>query len=532
MKALAFLFSRKLAALQQTAYRYVNYDAEKSDWVERLYLFYLLLILSGWTLAMLSWAVFTIGTNLANFRLPPAAVEQLLFFGLAFWLAITPALAYRSTDLYRFDLADLDFLGNAPLSARVVALGWFGRGLFKIAPGLFVLACGIIGSSVSYVQQGNDWLGLGLGLLSGASFWLIVSGLRWVLGLLRYRPGGRPGPLIGYGPTIIAIGLLVVPQVQFIFWPALLTSRLIVAKTPGASEVAGSVAGLGLTAALLIGGIYRVATSSRLAPALEDGKTGGRMRQAASLGGAAATEARLEKHVARRLSSKLAETAIPKLQGAKLVGVAGAIAYRQWLRLKRLPVSQTSVTGLGLIGGGMGAAAGLVGVSAVAPSGVSFGIAVQVAYFANLILMKAGGAALRRELNYPDFFAGWPTSRRRLLFYHLLPGFSLSLVSGEVALLLIGLLGPGWKVVAIWLPLWLMLLLTSALVTALEFERLLRKWAATTENVPKIGNGVIVVAGLVWVVTILAGPTLGFSAAIVVVSIYSTFVRGSNRRPT
>jgi hypothetical protein len=154
-------------------------------------------------------------------------------------------------------------------------------------------------------------------------------------------------------------------------------------------------------------------------------------------------------------------------------------------------------------------------------------IVVQVAVFANLLLLGRGVAMLRRELAHPEFFAGWPASRRQMLAYHLLPGFGLPLLCGEVVLLLAGATVLGWGLVLPWLVLWPLLMAANGVIVLLDFERMLRRWPATAETVPNVGPVVLVAVVVVWITTGLGGLLPGLVAMAVVVGGYTLLAGGS-----
>src|SRR5205085_7252304 len=144
--------------------------------------------LAAWGVLMLSWAVVTVAEQLPLLHMKAEFFYSLLFPGMALWLAITPWLAQRSYDLYRFSLADLDFLCDSPIRAPIVAVCWFLKALFTRWNGILVLGCGILASSLSIAAKNNDILGLAYGLLAGAGFVVVANAALWLLGLLRYRP--------------------------------------------------------------------------------------------------------------------------------------------------------------------------------------------------------------------------------------------------------------------------------------------------------------------------------------------------------
>ena len=517
MSALLYLLGHKVARWVPRAGRWVGYDVEKRDLVEQLYGVYIGLFLVGWAVVMLSLATVTISDFVALMKLPVAAFGNLLFFGLAAWLALAPGLAAHSYDLYGFEPADLQFLSNSRLGPGQVTPAWFARSLVRIPAGVFVLVCGILASALQRSGPGDNWWGLGLGWGAGAALYITANALRWTFSLLRYRRVRRFGLLIGYGLTGVALVLLFalpVAWAQIVFWPAAWTSGLIVG---GAGLTWPALAGLLVTAALAVGGMWAVARTIWMVRALEEGRLGGDVRAASRGGAAAAAEAQLQLHVARRYAAGRLPAGIPAAWAARLTGPGGALIYRQWLRALRLPWGQRLFAVAALLGP---ACATPIALATLVQPGAEFAIVAQVAVFANLLLLGRGVAMLRRELTHPEFFAGWPASRRQMLVYHLVPGFGLPLLCGEIVLLLAGAAGLGWGAVLPWLVLWPLLMVANGIIVLLDFERMLRRWPATAETVPNVGPVMLGAVVVVWITTGLGGLLPGLVAAAVVVGAY------------
>lgn len=527
MDAVRFLFQHKITKFVRKASLYVGYETGSQQLSERLYGLYITAFLVGWVVLVLGWAVVTISGSLAAIRLSPSVVETPLFLGLGGWLALIPARAYRSYDLYRFQSADVDFLSNMPFSARLVTLTWFVKSLFRLQVGAFILVGGVIGSSISYSQHGNDWLGLALGLAAGASFILIAVALLWLLALQKYKPVNlQPGKqsfrFVGsYGSTLIALGLLVVlPWTRLLFWPASLTSWLVVGRVVNAGNSGQPVLallGLLLTVAVVVLGVWLVAGRILLTPAFEEGRLGGQLRLAASSGSEVLSEARLQLYLSRKFAKTNSKSKSRSLVKARLQGPFGSLLYKQWVRLNRLPVWQLAATTLTLILIGGGTALAL---AYLAQSSGLIVIVIQVVAFANWSLLRLGVANLRRELAHYDFLVGWPLNRLRLMAYCLLLGFSLPLLSGEIALIVAGFNGLASRLVALWLLIWPLLLSCSALIALLDFQRLVSKWSGTVETVPNLAIRVVIFAGLVWLAMLLGGLTVGMMAAAIVIGGY------------
>jgi hypothetical protein len=538
MSAIFFLLQRKLMKLLRTASLYLSYEVDSKAISEHIYGLYIFLLLAGWTVTMLAFIVTGLGGVLALLKLSPADFDRLLFWGFGLGLALGPGLAQWKYDLYHFELADLDFLDNAPLSVPQVTLLWWVRGLFDIKSGIMVLVCGIVASAVSYVAKGNDWLALGLGLVAAAGYYGLANAWLWVWGLWRYRQKG-PGPFsawIAYAVSALGVaGLFLLPWARIVFWPASLASWLVTeAASLGNSleplSVAVAVGGILLTLIALLFGMYLIARTTHLAPAFEEGRLGGMFRLSAGNARKARTstgEARLQLHLGRRLQKQRVaaerDNAPVKVARPQFQGVEAALLSKQWLWFRRAPLWQFIFSGLMLIVSGGGVALAL---ATQVQAGAGFFVFVPVAYFANWSLMRLGVGPLRRELTHPDFFVSWPVSRLRLLIYLLLAGFGLPLVSGEIALVGAGIGGfVTWGAIDLWLLLWILLVLFSALVALFSFRHQLNKWSASSDYVPDIGTGMIILAGIMWLVVMLVGPQTGLFITASAVTIGYTFLK-------
>ncbi len=525
MSGLLFMFRRKFSNSIQDAYNILGYQPEEKELSERLYGVYIVVILLGWLLAMLGWASFTVSNVLRGLALPPSAIDDSIFFALALWLVLTPGLAFRSYNLYRFSLADIDLLSNMPVPPALVAVGWFIRSLWNVGLGIFVLVCAILGGSFSYLAQQNDWLGFALALASGVSFALLLSALRWTLALLRYRPGRSFRALVAYGLSIVGFGLLVLlPQARYLFWPASLTSYLVVGHTTSANDLtalAGAMAGLLGTTIVVLVAMYLVARKTLLAPAFEGGRIGAQLRQSQEI---SAGEARLQRYLSRRTAKQANQTSAKNLQGAKLIGTTGTLLYRQLVRLTRLPPYQVLWNAFRLVGSGAVTAFLLAWLS---QPNQSFAIILQVIFFANYLLMTLGTGLLRRELGYFSFWASWPVTRQRYMLDTLVLGFGLPALSGEVVLLVAGASVLGWGVVGLWLLLWPLLISVNGLVALLIYQYQLKKWPATPETVPKTGIGTVIIVGLIWLAVAFFGPFNGILITISILTGGSAMLRSA-----
>ena len=348
-------------------------------------------------------------------------------------------MAAHSYDLYGFEPADLQFLSNSRLGPGQVTPAWFARSLVRIPAGVFVLVCGILASALQRSGPGDDWWGLGMGWGAGAALYITANALRWAFSLLRYRRMRRFGLLIGYGLTGAALVLLFalpVAWAQIVFWPAAWTGGLIVG---GTGLTWPALVGLLVTAVWPWAACMRWRAAIWMVRALEEGRLGGDVRAASRGGASAAAEAQLQLHVARRYAVGRLPAGIPAAWSARLIGPGGALIYRQWLRALRLPwgsacLRQRRYRGRpGHAPSRSPSSFNRARSSHRRPGGRLRQPAVAGA---------RGGDAARRELAHPRIFAGWPAARRQVLVYHLLPGFGLPLLCGEVVLLLAGATGP------------------------------------------------------------------------------------------
>ena len=543
MNAILFLFEHKIAFLTRWFLLITGFDTRKRDFSERLYGFY---VLGGgvvWILIMLSWVVSSLsnlyltGRTVSSIQpgvptfltgpFDPSAIAGTLFLMLGLWLVITPWRAQRSYDLYHFSLSDLNFLSSAPIQPRLVALFWFLKRLFTRLNGIFVLVCGIIASTLGEIAHTNSILTLVIGFFAGTVFVVVVNGFLWLLGLLRYRLVSALGPAGGYGLTSAGLALLVAAvslHLRPLVWPSWLASSLLTDVAPS-GQTALAALGLTLTAVAAVVGLYRVASTTVLVPAFEEGRLGSQLRRAAMLGGSAASDARNEMYLSRKLA---AGEALPGLSNraegapAWLSGGVGALLLKHWLRMSRLAPLQFVIQAVSPFALGAVVA---VSMATIGQQGSAIQLVVPAIFFVNFALIRLGVVPVRAELSHIDFFAGWPISRVGLMVFNAVLGFGFSLVTGEVALLLLVASGVAGSGAVPWLALWPLLLTVAALTALMELKLLMRKWSATPESVPDVGPLSVVASSIVWLVAILWGPAQGSMAAALVVVVYGALLR-------
>lgn len=498
MSAIFLLFRRRLFYVTRWALLVTGYDAKRRDLSEQLYGVYALALLGLWVVLMLSWSVVNIAQVIEHVKeAHDFDYRNAIFFGLAAWIVVTPWLAQRSYNLYRFSLADYDFLGTSPIDKGAIAGAWFGKSLFTRVSALFVAGCGLLGGALSTVAKANDWLGLIVGFLAGGLFFVAVSALLWLLGLLRYRPTPAFNPLLGYGLTALGIALLVLPQTRVLFWPANLTASLVTGQAESIDEVMPGLLGLALTVLAGVVGLVLVARTTLLAPAFEEGRQRRQIK-------------RLKTKARATPATELAPT-ITQTGRLALTGVGGSLVLKEWLRFGRLPIEQRLLRGVGPIVVG---AATALSISVLSHTALRVEVLAPATFLANFVLIRQGMSTLLNDLGYLDFYVGWPLSRLRMMIYDVALGFALPTLSGEVALLAAGFAGADWVVIGLWLALWPMLMAASALASLLELQFTLRKWPATRDTLPE-SNGplVVLLAGLVWLAAVLFGPAVGVMVA-------------------
>ena len=281
-----------------------------------------------------------IGKVLSIFDIPLEPFSQLVFTGMSLWLVWVVFRIANTYDLQQFELSDLDFLSQAPLSTGLVNLVWWVKSFFKRSIGAFVLICAIVSSTASYLSHGNDILALVIGGGAAALFIIVSAGLRWTFGLWKYLPFPHPHPIFGYAIALALLVLAFTPYANYIFWPATLASWLLVGRAIGENTTwtVLALAGMLLMALLGLLAIWRMGRATRLAPALEEGSLGGRFRLAAKVDKASAGEAALLYHLGRRLQSGRGAFKEREAKADFWLGPARTIAFRQILRLQRLPL--------------------------------------------------------------------------------------------------------------------------------------------------------------------------------------------------
>lgn len=506
MSTLTFLFARKLSYVTRYLLLVTGYDARKRDFSERVYGLYVLLLVAGLGLAVLGYAVTIISAVLKFGNLPADALYRPAFLLLGLWLASSPWRAPRAYDLYRFSLSDLDFLSNAPIPPTLVSMAWFAKSLFNRVSAILVLAFAILGSSWAAAMGANNVLGLIAGAFAAVAFYIITTALLWIMGLLRYREHSAYRPLLSYALALVialvTIGALVFPPAQYIIWPAWSAADLFVGDALGDSGALLGLMGMLLVTAILgVVGVYIAARRSLLAPAFEEGILGGQLRRSVgSVGMSGMDDPRVQVNLARKLAQGHNIATTQPVKASVLTGPVGALLYKQGLRLSRMSRWQAFVSVSSLLGLGAVLALGVAQFSIQRlPFEVS-GLAVTVG---NFWLIRFGIATLRGDLSHIDFFTGWPLSRGALMAYDTALGFGMPLLSGELVLLLAGVLGVGWGVLWLWLLIWPLLVAVTALAAALELTYLLRKWPATPDTLPDLGLASLLVAGLVWLSAVL-----------------------------
>ncbi|MBN9391335.1 MAG: hypothetical protein J0I20_25115 [Chloroflexi bacterium] len=512
MNALLLLYERKIERLRRLAYMYVGYDSGSTDVSEKLYGVYIVILLGLGGLFMLAWIVVNIGKVLSIFTVPLQPFSQLVFTGMALWLVWLVFRSANTYDLQQFELSDLDFLSQSPLSTGLITLVWWVKSFFKRTIGGFVLVCAIVSSTASYLSKGNDILALVIGGASATLFIIVSGGLRWVLGMWKYIPVRRPHPIFGYAVALALLVLVFTPYAPYIFWPATLTSWLLVGRALDENATLTLLALGGMLLMVLAGVLilWRQGRASRLAPALEEGSLGGRFRLAAKVDKASAGEAALLYHLGRRLQSGRGAFKARQAQADFWRGPVLTILLRQGLRLQRLPVTKL-LPGVALaVGTGAIAALGLVVLRQLNASLI---VQIQVIFLVNWVLLRAGVGGLRRELSHPDMLVNWPVSRLRFSIYYLVLGFITPLVSGEVVLFLALLTGLDKTILYSWQVLWLVLVVVNFVVTLGFFKRGLAKWSGNPLDVPNAGPFALILCGVAWSIAAVANLSTGLLVA-------------------
>lgn len=512
MNALLLLYERKIERLRRLAYMYIGYESGSKDVSEKLYGIYIVILLGAGTLFMLAWVVVNIGKVLSIFNVPLQPFSQLVFTGMALWLVWVVFRAANTYDLQQFELADLDFLSQSPLSTGLITLFWWVKSFFKRTIGGFVLVCAIVSSTASYLSRGNDILALVIGGLAAALFIIVSGGLRWALGLWKYLPIKFPHPIFGYAVALALLVLAFTPYAPYIFWPATLTSWLLVGRALDENTTL-TLLGLGgmiLMMVALVLAIWRLGKASRLAPALEEGSLGGRFRLAAKVDKASAGEAALLYHLGRRLQSGRGAFKARQAQSDFWRGPVLTIVFRQVLRLQRLPVTKL-LPGVALaVGSGAIAALGLVVLRQLNASLV---VQIQVIFLVNWVLLRAGVGGLRRELSHPDMLVNWPVSRLRFSINYLVLGFITPLVSGEVILFLALLTGLDKTILYSWQLLWAALVAVDFIVVLGFFKRGLARWSGNPLDVPNSGPFALILCGVAWSIAAVSSLSTGLLIA-------------------
>lgn len=526
MNGLILLYERKIDRLRRLAYMYIGYEADSEAVSEKLYGIYIVVLLAGAFLFMLAWVVVNVGRFLSGFDIPLQPLDQLVFVGLALWLVLLVFRSVNTYDLQQFELADLDFLGQVPLSTGVINLVWWIKSLFKRTIGAFILICAIVSSTATFLAHGNDILALIIGGLAATLFIIVSSGLRWSLGLLRYLPTGHLNPLFGYGLAAALLILAFTPFAQAIFWPASLASWLLVGRATdeNITWTLAALVGMLVMTGLGLLAVYRLGRASRLAPALEEGSLGGRFRLAAKVDKASRSEAALLYHLGRRLQSGRGSYRERKMRSDFWTGPVKTVLFRQWLRLGRLPVTKLLPGAALAIGVGAISALGLAILSRL---GAPFILQIQVIFFANWVLLRCGVTPLRRELAHPDMLVNWPVSRLQMTIYYLVIGFFVPLVSGEAALFLGFFTGLDKVVLFNWQILWLGLVGASYIIALGFFKHGLARWSGNPLEVPNAGPLAVILCGIVWSLCALASLTTGLTIALAVIVAGVYYLRNS-----
>lgn len=507
MGTILFLFRRKFFYSARFALLVTGYDLKRRDFVEELYGLYVAVILAGWVVLMAGFAVTSLAQSIARVRLPISGLQTPLFFGLALWLALTPWLAQRSYDLYRFSLADLDFLSSAPVRPSLVAVFWFFKSLLTRWNAGVVLGLGVMAGAIGQISGRGDLLGLATGVFASGLFVVIVFALLWVMGLLRYRPVPMFGAVQGYALcALLVVPLFVVPWRDTLFWPASLASGLVAAPSASFDWLLWASEILVATAFVGVAGLWLVARNTLLAPAFEEGRLGGQLRRLA--GGLAASDARVQAGLERRLAR--GGTLAGSLAGEASQGALNALWLKQRLRFSRMPVSQLLISTVVPVLLGVLVAGTMLFLPRVA---MRVEILAPAAFFACFALIRSGIAMLRADFAHIDFFVGWPLSRLQLAVYDTFAGFVLPFIGGEAAVL--GLIPAiGLSSALLWLLAWPLLIAATAAVALLDFLRLLKKWPATPETLPEVGPAPMIAAAVVWLLAVwglssVAAPLVG-----------------------
>jgi hypothetical protein len=502
-----FLFRRKFFYSARFALLVTGYDIKRRDFVEELYGLYVAIILAGWVVLMAGFAVTSLAQSIATVHLPVSGLQTPLFFGLALWLAITPWLAQRSYDLYRFSLADLDFLSSAPLRPSLVAVFWFFKSLLTRLNGAVVLGFGVLAGAIGQISGRGDLLGLVTGVFAAGAFVVTAFALLWVLCLLRYRPIPAFGAVQGYAlSALLVVPLVMLPARETLFWPASLVSGLVAAPGAGSDWLSWASGVLVATALLGVAALWLVARGTLLAPAFEEGRLGGQLRRSA--GGLAASDARVQAGLERRLAR--GGSFAGSLAGEVSQGVLSVLWLKQKLRLSRMPVSQLLISTIVPVLLGALVAATMLFLPRVA---MRVEILAPAAFFACFALIRSGIAVLRADFAHIDFFVGMPVSRLHLAIYDTFAGFVLPLIGGEAAVL--GFFPTiGLSLTLLWLLAWPLLIAATAALALLDFLRLLKKWPATPETLPEVGPAPMIAAAVIWLLAVwglssVAAPPLG-----------------------
>jgi hypothetical protein len=336
------------------------------------------------------------------------------------------------------------------------------------------------------------------------------------MSLLRYRPVPAFGAFQGYALSALGIGLLLaLPISRLIYWPAWFTSSIVSGVYP---PITGwliiALSCLGVTALAGVVALGVICAGTLMTPAFEEGRLGGQLRRAASLGSATAAEARVQISLERKMAKGQGiDAALASSGGA--TGVLAALLLKQRLRMARLSPIQVVITLVAPVLLGVVVAVMLVALPRIT---TRIEVLAPAAFFACFALIRSGVAILRGDFAHIDFFTAWPVSRLQLVGYDSIMGFVLPLLGGEIALLASTAFA-GWGYALTWMIFWPFLIASCALAAALDFLRLLRKWPATPETLPDVGPAAVILAGIIWLIvmwavqngaTILSGNSVAF----------------------